>query len=88
MHCTALKSPLRTVCVHTNFHTKCSSYKDRQSHLEVDGQSTPLLEKFTNFFCVNSVTALCQSDVFVFLIPTSLLCNYDVLWLFPPCRRA
>lgn len=77
----------RIACVHTNFHTKCSSCKDWQLNIEVDSQSAPLLEKFTNSFCKpchsSSIRCIC-----LFNTGVSPLCNYDVLWLLPPCRRA
>lgn len=68
LYCTEM----RIACVHTNFHTKCSSCKDWQLNIEVDSQSAPLLEKFTNSFC-KPCHSSCQSDVFVFLISASLL---------------
>lgn len=55
-----------TRSLQTNVHTRCSNYKDWQSHLV--GHSKPLLKKCTNFFFCKQCHWFCQSDLFVFSI--------------------
>lgn len=45
------------------------------------------LKSLRTFFCKQCHSS-CQSDLFVFLLSVSLLCDYDVLWLLPPHRCA